>query len=149
MGSPTPLQLRAAVGVGRQRAAKAALRGLIRTTCLPAVILPRTAAPVAAITATARSAICFGTGFIDGQRSSVELFAAQYLNGALSLSIDAHFDKAKPSLAPCISVRCDTHTADGSELLKHGSQSPFGRIEAEVSHKNIFHVHFLSEVAER
>jgi hypothetical protein len=95
--------------------------------------------PPLAASAAARSTVRFRTGFVDVQRSTIELPAVQLSDRAIRIRIGAHLDKSKTSCLAGIAIRNNTDTLDGSVCLEQRAYRIFGGTEAEVSNKNILH----------
>jgi len=113
---------------------------LIRDSRLPAIsaLLAATTVAVATVSASRRT-VSLGPGFIDVQRSAIEISAIQGVDGAVPFSIAAHFDKCEAAGLAGIAVRNNVDTIDGSVRFKHGTECFFGCAEAEISYENIFH----------
>src|ERR1039457_2795653 len=97
------------------------------------------AAPAAA---TGKSTIRLRTGFIDVQRSAVELPAIQFRDSAIRFRVCGHFDKSEPSGLAGIPVGDDVDALDGAIRFKQRSNRSFGSPEVEVAYKNILHLAF-------
>jgi len=105
---------------------------------LPAAV---TASAVAAVSAaTARCAVRLRLGFIDVQRSAVEVSTVESANGGVSFGIDTHFDEGEASGLSGIAIRHYVDALNGPIGIKHGAEGIFGGSEAEVAYKNIFHL---------
>jgi len=105
---------------------------------------------VATISAAARSTICFGTGFIDVQCSSVKVGAIQSSDCPIAFRVVAHFNESKTSGLSGIPIGDDADAINSAMCCEHGSNRILGSTKAEVSHKNILHLFYsLSGVAEQ
>jgi hypothetical protein len=114
-----------------------------RRQYLPAIVLPLTAATLAAVSTAAAAAIFLRTGFVDIQCATVELGSVQSVDSTVSLSIATHFDKAEASWLAGIAIGNDADAVNGPICFEQGPKSVFGGGEAEISNKNIFQVRFL------
>lgn len=110
------------------------------TRFLPAFVATLTAA-------TAAGARCLGTSFVHVERSATEIFPVETVDGAVRLRIVRHFNEREAARLARIPIRYDTCAFHCSVGFKHGTKFNFASSEAEITNKNIFHFHFLSEVA--
>ena len=103
---------------------------------------------IATLTAetTARSTVLFRTSFVDVQRSSVKIFAIEFVDCPIPFGIVAHLHESKASGLTRIPVGDNVDTLNCSIGFKHGPYPVFGGSEAEVSYKNIFHLNLLSGI---
>jgi hypothetical protein len=100
--------------------------------------LPAIITLLAAATA-AKSTVRFRTGFVDVQRSTIQLPAVQFGDRAIRVRIGAHLHKSEPSCLTSIAIRNDTNALNGTIRLEQRPYRIFGSAEAEVSHKYVFH----------
>lgn len=112
-------------------------------TCLPA----RVPALASAVAAGPARAFCLWPGFIDVQRPTIEFPPIESGNCLVAITVVAHFDEAEASGATSFAIGYNVHTIDRAVGFKHGSNRIFGRPEAEVSNKNIFHLIFFLKFA--
>ena len=90
--------------------------------------------------AAAAGPLGLGAGFIDAQRSAVEVRPVESGDGFFALAIIAHFDEAKsPGLAG-IAIGGEVDAANGAVCFKKGADGVFRRSKAEISYVNILHV---------
>jgi hypothetical protein len=101
------------------------------------------------MSATARSAFCFRTGFIDVQRSPTKVCAIQRSNRLIRFRSVGHFNESKTPGLPGVPIGHDADTINCTVCFEHESNRSLGRSEAEITYKDIFHFTFLSEVAEQ
>jgi hypothetical protein len=102
---------------------------------LPAAI----AASALPVPAAARTALGLRTGFVDVQRSSIEVFTVESIDCGIPFGIDAHFDEGESSGLAGVAIRHDIDALNGSIRIKHGPEGIFGRPETEITYKNILH----------
>jgi hypothetical protein len=98
---------------------------------------------VAAIGTTARSTVCFGTGFVDIQCSAVKVGAIQSRNCPVARGVVTHFHESKTSGLSRVTIGHDADPVDRAMCFKHRSNRILGSAEAQVSYKNIFHFTFF------
>jgi hypothetical protein len=103
---------------------------------LPAAIA---ASAVPVPTAAARTALGLRTGFVDVQRSSIEVFTVESVDCGIPFGIDAHLDEGESSGLAGVAVRYYIDALNGSIRIEHGPQGIFGGPETEITYKNILH----------
>jgi hypothetical protein len=91
------------------------------------------------VSAAARTALRLRTGFVNIQRSSIEISAVESANGRIAFRIDAHFDEGESSGLPGVAIGHDIDPLNGAIRIKHGPEGIFGGPEAEITYKNILH----------
>jgi hypothetical protein len=96
--------------------------------------------------ATTESTVLFRTGFVDVQRTAVELPAVQLGNGPVAFGIIRHFDEPKATGLSRVTVGHYTDAINGTIRFKHGANRIFGCTEAEISYKNVFHFNFFLQL---
>jgi hypothetical protein len=102
---------------------------------LPAAI----AASAISVPAAARSALRLRTGFVDVQRSAVEIFTVQPVDSGIAFGIHAHFDEGESPGLSGVAIRHDIDALNGAIGIEHGPQRIFGGAETEITYKNILH----------
>src|SRR5579863_4240417 len=102
---------------------------------LPAA-LPRAAA-VPAITAATRCAVALRPGFVDVQRSAINVFAVQAADSGVPFGVRVHFDERETPGLSRLAVGDDVDTVNRSVCRKHGTHRILGGSETEVTYKNI------------
>src|SRR5689334_15588254 len=115
---------------------------------LPAAVAPLAAA-IAAVTAAVAArtaAFSLGTGFVDVERTTVELRAVQSGNGAIGFVVDAHLYEAEASRATGVAIGDYADPVDCPVRFKNGSDCVFGSSEAQISYENVFHLNLLSAI---
>lgn len=93
--------------------------------------------------ATAGPAVLFGASFVHFQISPIQLSSVQSSDGALRFIVPAHLHESKASRLPRIAVGDQVDPFNVPVLFKQRSNVGFGRAEAEISNKNIFHLAFF------
>jgi hypothetical protein len=101
--------------------------------------LPAIVSTLAAATAAAKAAVGFGTRFIDVQRAATQVAAIQLSDRAIRFRVAAHLDESESLRLPGVAIRDDADALDRAVRLEHGPDCVFGRSEAEISYKNVFH----------
>jgi hypothetical protein len=112
--------------------------------CLPTV-LPRAAAPATRSTA-ARSAIRLRAGFVDVQRSAIQVLAVETVDRRVSFRIHAHFDKSEASGLPRITISDDVNSIDAAVRLKNRPDGLLGSSKTEITYKDVFQFILLSDL---
>lgn len=98
------------------------------------------AAAAAAAAATAASwTILSGAGFIDRDRSAVDLFEIQVFYGGLGLATVRHFNKGESTRTSCFPILNDAHRRYRSKRLKGGPYVVLRRVKRQISHVNVGH----------
>jgi len=92
---------------------------------------------------TAGPAVLFRTSFVDFQISPIQLSSVQSSDGALRFIVPAHLHESKATRLSRIPIRDQIDTFNVPVLFKQRSNVGFGRAEAEISNKNIFHLAFF------
>jgi hypothetical protein len=85
----------------------------------------------------------FRTGFIDVQRSAVNIRPVQSTNCLIGLACIAHFDKCKTSRLSRVTTCHDVHAINGAVGFKQPTDLLFSSPETEISYKDILHLFFL------
>jgi hypothetical protein len=93
----------------------------------------------AAAAGSARTALGFGTGFVDIQCASAEVFPVQSGDGFFGFGGVGHFYKRKSSGASRITVGDQADLIDFAVGFKQGSQLCFGGAMREVANKKLLH----------
>jgi hypothetical protein len=107
---------------------------------LPATSSTTPAALTAATTTTtAAGAFGFGTRFVYVQCSSTNLRAVQRSDRFLSVLGACHFDKAKSARASSVAIRHDADSIHLAVNFEKLTQLFFGRVEIQVSNKDVLH----------
>ena len=119
-----------------------------RDSLLPAV-LPAAARSAVSATATTAATIFFGPGFVDIQCPAVQIAAVQPGDGALALTVVAHFHESKTARPSRVPVGYDVYTIHCAVLLKQSANGAFGCVKTEISYKNVLHLFFFLEFAEQ
>jgi hypothetical protein len=112
----------------------------VRREQLPATASP-TAAALTAATPTAATAGAFGfrTRFVYVQCSSTNLRAVQSSDRFLSVLGACHFDKAKSARASSVAIGHDADSIHLAVNFEKLTQLFFGRVEIQVSNKDVLH----------
>ena len=97
---------------------------------LVTVVATRTAETAATSTATAAATIFLRAGFVDVERTAVEVRTIQCRDCRIALSVVAHFDEAKAAGLTRIAIRYDADAIHGPVGLKHPTYGIFGCAEA-------------------
>jgi len=85
--------------------------------------LPAIAATAAvAATAAAGCTVAFGAGFIDVERSAVQVLAIEAVDGAVAFRIAAHLDEREAAGLAGIPIGNDVDTIDGSVRCEQGTE---------------------------
>jgi hypothetical protein len=106
---------------------------------LPAIASAATAfASSAAAAATPATApLRFGSRFVDVQSASTNLGAIQRRNRFVSFLSVGHLDKAETTRASRVAVGQNAHTIHLSVHFKHLAQFFLGRVEIQISNKDV------------
>jgi hypothetical protein len=91
-------------------------------------------------TGTAPAAFAFRPGFIDIQRSAVQLVPVQRGDGAIRFIGIGHFDKCEAPGTPGLAICNHTHTLYFSVRLKQRADRRLRGREIQISYKNILHL---------
>jgi hypothetical protein len=106
-------------------------------TAAAATTVPAAAATAAAATTTTEAtATTFlaGLGFVDAERTTVDVSAVQRLDRALGILLGCHFDESKTTRATGITVEHDLDVCDLAAVpFKGGAQGILGGLEGEVA----------------
>jgi hypothetical protein len=104
------------------------------------------AAAIAAVSATATTAIFSGPGFINIQRPTVQVAPIETGNSFVALAVVTHFHESKPSGSSRVTVGNEVYPVNRPKLLKHASNGGFRCVETEVTYEYILHLILLSEI---
>jgi hypothetical protein len=108
-------------------------------TATVAAATATTAAPsstittAAAATSTARGTIFTGPSFVDRQRTALEVFGMEHLNGLLGVLFGSHLDKGETAGTARHSVLHDINRHDNSGLREIILQVVFRRREGKIT----------------
>jgi hypothetical protein len=110
---------------------------------LPAFVAAATAAASATTTtASAERPLGFGTGFVDVQRSAIQLPAIEFRDGAICIGIGAHLDKSETSRLSSVSISNDADALHCAISFKERPDCVLSSSKIEVSYENILHLLF-------
>lgn len=107
-------------------------------------------ATTTAITAksTTRTALRFGTGFVDIQRTAVQVPAVKTVYGGGPFRVYAHFDEGEAASLARVAIGDDIHPIDRAIFFKQRANGTLSGAEAKVTDKNIGQGTLLSEFAQ-
>jgi len=88
-----------------------------------------------AIAAATWAAVFHRTGFIDLDRTAINLLAVEAANGGFAFWSAAHGDKGKAAGAIGCAIHHDFAIGDGAELFESVLQVDFGGLEREISNE--------------
>ena len=91
------------------------------------------------VVSTAAGTFGFGTRFVYVQSSSTNLGAVQRSDRFLSVLGACHFDKAKSARASSVAIRHDADSIHLAVNFEKLTQLFFGRVEIQVSNKDVLH----------
>jgi hypothetical protein len=88
----------------------------------------------AAAAAPAAAALGLGTGFVDGQRSAVHLFAVERRDGRLRFRVRPHLHEAEPFGTARVAVHDHLRRLHGAVRFEHRLQVTVGHAVGQVPH---------------
>ena len=78
-------------------------------------------------------------GFVDIQRSAIEICPVQCGDGLLALPVVAHLDESEAPGLACIAIRDNVDAPNVAVSFKQRTDGILRRSKIEISHKNVFH----------
>jgi hypothetical protein len=112
---------------------------IVASTAATAGTTATTSGAAASAAGSAGTAIGFGTGLVDIQRTSAEFFAVQGCDGFLGFAGIGHLYEGESARASGVTVRDQTDLIDFAVRFKQGSQFRFGGAVREVANKKLLH----------
>ncbi len=82
---------------------------------------------------TAAAHFLFRTGFVDGERATVEIDAVHTLNSLRGFFSGAHRNESETARAARFTIRGDENVGHGAELFEGSAEAVFGGFEGKIS----------------